>query len=169
MRAQALSVCVDGRYFHGCCNWEWHSPVRKMYQSNWHSVWNASCVDRRWNNVAVSGSLLSVWMSGRPVGVCLCVKKQSVYVIKHIICVEVSGRPLVMQTAEGAPLCNHRPLHNSVSLRYVNNWSSHVIFLKVVAFRGKQTHSSCCYTALSCQAFSPPSLPLFLQHASVGY
>lgn len=65
------------------------------------------------------GERVNVWPNSRCVSV--CVKKQSVYIIKHIICVEVSGRPLVMQTAEGAPLCDQRPLHNSVSLRYVNN------------------------------------------------
>jgi len=57
-----VCVCVNG-YFHCWCDWEWHSPARKMYQSNWHSVWNASSADRQWN-CAVCGSLVCV---------CVCV------------------------------------------------------------------------------------------------
>lgn len=73
-----------------------------------------------------------------------------------------------MQTARVAPLWAVRPLHNTVSLSYVNNWSSPVVFLKVVAFRRKQTHFSCLHTTFS-QDFSSllPSLSLFLQHAPI--
>lgn len=73
-----------------------------------------------------------------------------------------------MQTARVAPLWAASPLHNTVSHSYVNNWSSAVVSLKFVAFRGKQTHFSCLYTTLS-QVFSSPlfSSSLFPEHAPI--
>lgn len=73
----------------------------------------------------------------------------SVYVIKQINCVDVSGEGVggYWWYKLGAPFCDQRSLHKPVSLRYVNNSSSHVILLKVEENKGIPL---VFYTTLSC-------------------
>lgn len=71
------------------------------------------------------------------------------YVIKQIICVDVSGGVggRYWWYELGAPLCDQRSLHKPVSLPYVNNSSSHVILLKV---EENKDIPLVFYTTLSC-------------------
>lgn len=95
---------------------------------------------------------------------CLVLLRVCAYVIKQIMCTEV------FNSAKVAPLWAVWPSYNNVSLSYVNNWFSPIVFVKF-AEENPEKKPNTFFSSLHhiSQIFSSPlsSLSLFLEHAPI--